>query len=236
MPGALSGPAGQQPLLSLWATPLGVHRWARAQELNPLLARVLGSLRAVSQPQPAPFFASDDDLLERIRLPEWQDFVRFVVDSLHATVAQANRGAWPQPAPALQVHLRGMWFQVANHGASHDVHTHGNCSWSGVYCVQVDEDAVRVADPLLGERNGVTRFYGPYFPHLGGAHADLGNAYLQSAHVDIAPLPGQLIVFPSWLAHQAMAYRGERDRIIVSFNASVHAAQGGDRLRGYAAA
>jgi hypothetical protein len=93
-----------------------------------------------------------------------------------------------------------------------------------------------VADALLGERNGVTRFYGPYFPHLGGAHADLGNAYLQSAHLDIAPRPGQLIVFPSWLAHQAMAYRGERDRIIVSFNASVHAAQGGDRLHGHAAA
>lgn len=222
--------------LSLWPTPLGVHRWSRADEVNPLLARVLGSLRALASPQAAGFFASDDDLLERIRLPEWQDFLRFVVDSLHATVAQANRDAWPQPMPDLQVHLRGMWFQAANHGASHDVHTHGNCSWSGVYCVQVDDEQRRVADALLGERNGVTRFYGPYFPQLGGAHADLGNAYLQSAHLDIAPRPGQLIVFPSWLAHQAMAYRGERDRIIVSFNASVHAAQGGDRLRGHAAA
>ena len=221
--------------LSLWPTPMGLHRWPRALEVNPLLARVLGSLRAMAQPDAAPFFASEDDLLGRIRLPEWQDFVRFVVDSLHATVAQANREAWPRPAPSLQVHLRGMWFQVANHGASHDVHTHGNCSWSGVYCVQVDDEARRAADPLLGERNGTTRFYGPYFPRLGGAHADLGNAYLQSAHLDIAPLPGQLIVFPSWLAHQAMAYRGELDRIIVSFNASVHAAQGEDRLSGYAA-
>ncbi len=234
-PSAPSAPSAR-PLVPLWPTPLGVHHWASAQEINPLLVRVLGSLRAVSQSQGAPFFASEDDLLERIRLPEWQEFVRFVVDSLHATVAQANQGAWPRQTPALQVHLRGMWFQVANQGASHDVHTHGNCSWSGVYCVQVDAPERRVADPVLGERNGVTRFYGPYFPLLGGAHADLGNAYLQSAHLDIAPLPGQLIVFPSWLAHQAMAYRGERDRIIVSFNASVHAAQGGDRLRAYAAA
>ncbi len=234
-PSAPSAPSAR-PLVPLWPTPLGVHHWASAQEINPLLVRVLGSLRAVSQSQGAPFFASEDDLLERIRLPEWQEFVRFVVDSLHATVAQANQGAWPRQTPALQVHLRGMWFQVANQGASHDVHTHGNCSWSGVYCVQVDDPERRVADPVLGERNGVTRFYGPYFPLLGGAHADLGNAYLQSAHLDIAPLPGQLIVFPSWLAHQAMAYRGERDRIIVSFNASVHAAQGGDRLRAYAAA
>ncbi len=238
----MTAAAAEPGLLELWPTPLGVHRWARAEQVNPLLARVLGSLRAVAQAQaadgaaPAGFFASDDDLLQRIRLPEWQDLVRFIVDSLHATVLHANRGAWPQPAPALQVHLRGMWFQVANQGASHDVHTHGNCSWSGVYCVQVDEHARRIADPLFGERNGVTRFYGPRFAQLGGAHVDLGNAYLQSAHVDFAPLPGQLIVFPSWLAHQAMAYRGERDRIIVSFNASVHAAHGGDQLHGYAAA
>ena len=94
----------------------------------------------------------------------------------------------------------------------------------------------RVGNILGCARNGVTRFYGPYFSLLGGAHADFGNAYLQSAHIDIAPLPGQLVVFPSWLAHQAMAYRGERDRIIVSFNASVHAAQDGDQMHAYAAA
>jgi len=51
--------------------------------------------------------------------------------------------------------------------------------------------------------------------------------------VDIAPLPGQLVVFPSWLAHQAMPYDGKQDRIILSFNASVHAAQGSDQLHGY---
>ena len=82
----------------------------------------------------------------------------------------------------------------------------------------------------------VTRFYGPPFAQLGGAHVDIGNAYLQPPHVDVAPEPGQLILFPSWLAHQALPYDGERDRLIVSFNASVHAAQGGNRLHGYSAA
>jgi len=62
---------------------------------------------------------------------------------------------------------------------------------------------------------------------------DFGNAYLQHAHVDMAPRAGQLVVFPAWLAHQAMPYDGAKDRIILSFNASVHAAQRSDQIHGY---
>lgn len=223
------------PLLQLWSTPLGVHHLAQADALNPLLVRVFQSMRA-TDPQADPaaaFYASRDDLLQRVRVGEWEQLVRFLVDGLRQTVVLANQGAWPEATPGLQIALRGIWFQIANRGSHHDVHTHGNCSWSGVYCVQVDADAQRQAHPLLGATNGVTRFYGPHFNHLGGAHMDFGNAYLQSAHLDVAPLPGQLVVFPSWLPHQAMPYDGEADRIIVSFNASVHAATGSDQLHGY---
>jgi uncharacterized protein (TIGR02466 family) len=223
------------PLLSLWSTPLGLHRFEQANEVNPLLVRVFRALRASdSQASPsAAFYASGDDLLERIRLPEWEQLVRFIVDGLRQTVVLANQHVWQERAPGLRIALRGIWFQIANRGSHHDVHTHGNCSWSGVYAVQVDPPALSNTHPLLGATNGVTRFYGPHFNHLGGAHMDFGNAYLQSAHLDVAPLPGQLIVFPSWLAHQAMPYEGEADRIIVSFNASVHAAAGSDQLHGY---
>jgi hypothetical protein len=227
---------------ALWPTPLGVHHCEQAESLNPLLVRVFGALRATQRhargdagdSEPA-FFASDDDLLQRIRLPEWEGFVRFVVASLRDTVSAANRGAWPAPGPDLQLAIAGMWFQTSNRGAFHDVHTHGNCSWSGVYCVQVDADERRRAHPTYGAANGVTRFYGPPFAHLGGAHVDLGNAYLQPPQLDIAPRPGQLVIFPSWLAHQALPYDGQAERIIVSFNAGVHAARGSDRLHGFSA-
>lgn len=223
------------PMLQLWSTPLGLHRLAQADEINPLLVRVFRTMRATDEradPEAA-FYASRDDLLQRIRLPEWEQLVRFIVDSLRQTVVLANQGVWPEATPGLQIALRGIWFQIANQGSHHDVHTHGNCSWSGVYCVQVDDTGKRRAHRLLGATNGVTRFYGPHFNHLGGAHMDFGNAYLQAAHLDVEPMPGQLVVFPSWLPHQAMPYDGEADRIIVSFNASVHAAGGSDELRGY---
>jgi uncharacterized protein (TIGR02466 family) len=224
------------PLMSLWSTPIGVHHFAQADDVNPLLVRVFRALRAgdTNADPAAAFYASRDDLLQRIRLPEWEALVRFTVDSVRQTVVLANQGAWPEATPGLQIALRGLWFQISNQGSHHDVHTHGNCSWSGVYCVQVDADALRNAHPVLGARNGITRFYGPHFNHLGGAHMDFGKTYLQSAHLDVAPLPGQLVVFPSWLPHQAMPYAGEADRIIVSFNASVHATSGNDQLHGYA--
>jgi uncharacterized protein (TIGR02466 family) len=214
---------------------MGVHRWDQADAINPTLARAFQSMRATdAAARPgAAFYASREDLLQRVRLSEWEKLVSFLVDGLRQTVVLANQAAWPEARPGLQIALNGIWFQIANQGSHHDVHTHGNCSWSGVYCVQVDADAVRTAHPVLGEANGITRFYGPHFNHLGGAHMDFGNAYLQSAHLDVSPRSGQLVIFPAWLPHQAMPYQGEADRIIVSFNASVHAASGSDQLHAY---
>ncbi len=239
-------------LRQLWATPMGVHHFDGAAEVNPLLVRIFGALRstrlaeaqaaagdarAAAEPQAAagapPFFASDDDLLQRIRIGEWQRLVRFFVESLRDTTKAANAGAWPASGLDLRIALNGVWFQISSGGAFHDVHTHGNCSWSGVYIVQVDPPEERRRHAVYGAANGSTRFYGPWFDKLGGAQVDLGNAYLQPPHVDVEPVEGQLVLFPSWLAHQAMPYSGQRERVIVSFNASVHAAAGSDQLQGY---
>jgi hypothetical protein len=61
------------PLLPLWPTPLGLYRYTQADAINDLLVRVFESMRATD---PAArdghihFYASRDDLLQRIRLPE----------------------------------------------------------------------------------------------------------------------------------------------------------------------
>jgi hypothetical protein len=220
----------------LWPTPIGIHRYAAAAEVNPLLVGAFAQGRAAQERQrgqePGPFFASDDDLLNRVKIPEWQDFVGFIVASIGETVQLANQDAWAEQRLELRVGIEGMWFQCSRAGAFHDVHTHGNCSWSGVYIVQIDEPEQRVLHPVYGAANGVTRLYGPPFATLGGAFVDAGNAYLIPPSHDVEPLPGQLLLFPSWLAHQALPYDGEKERIIVSFNASLHATQG-DQLHDY---
>ena len=224
-------PARQQ--LRLWPT--------QASTANEVLVRAMSAMRATDPNRPpgqdtSPFYASRDDLLQRIELPEWQALLRFIVEGIRDSAADAN-GGWGEPgapAPGLRIAIEGIWFQISNRGAHHDIHTHGNCSWSGVYCLQVDDDASRSAHPVFGALNGITRFYGPHFNQLGGAHMDMGAAYLQQPHIDLAPRPGQLLVFPSWLAHQALPYEGSRERVIVSFNASVHAAQGSNQRHAYA--
>ena len=222
----------------LWPTPIGLHRYAGAANLNPMLVRLFGEGRAAQQRQrgeePGLFFASDDDLLHRVKLDEWQDFVGFIVSSIGETVQLANQEAWAGQGLELRVGIEGMWFQCSRGGAFHDVHTHGNCSWSGVYIVQIDEPERRVTHPVYGSANGVTRLYGPPLTTLGGAFIDVGNAYLLPPHHDIVPVPGQLLLFPSWLLHQAMPYDGEQERVIISFNASIHGSQG-DQIHGYSA-
>jgi hypothetical protein len=222
----------------LWPTPIGLHRYPGAADFNPQLAHAFEEGRAAQEQQRGeergPFFASDDDLLHRVKLPEWQDFVGFIVSSIGATVQEANADAWAGQVLDLRVGIEGMWFQCSRGGAFHDVHTHGNCSWSGVYLVQIDEPERRASHPVYGPANGVTRLYGPPLTTLGGAFVDVGNAYLQPPHHDIEPVPGQLLLFPSWLLHQAMPYDGEKERVIISFNASVHGSSG-DQLHGYSA-
>jgi hypothetical protein len=233
-----AGKATGSAIQRLWPTPIGLHRYAGVARLHPMLIDVFAELRAAQQrrrgEKPGPFFASDDDLLEHMKGDEWRDFIRFIVSSLSETTKKANGEAWAGRSLDLRVGFQGMWFQCSRDGAFHDIHTHGNCSWSAAYIVQIDEPEQRVAHPVYGEANGVTRLYGPHFNHLGGAFVDVGNAYLQPPHLDIEPVPGRLLLFPSWLAHKAMPYGGEKERIIISFNASIHASEG-DQMHGYSA-
>lgn len=217
-----------------WPVPLAVHRFKEASEVNPVLARVFNALRATdAMAAPGSFYASADDLLKRVDLPEFSALLQFIAASLQATAQQANAGVWPKGRHGLQLDLVGVWFQIQNGATFHDIHTHGNCSWSGVYYVQIDPPEQRHTHPEFGTLNGATRFYSPLFPLLGGAYMDMGNAWLQQATLDVTPAEGELVLFPSFLPHKAMPYVGERDRIIVSFNAQIRS-PGGDQLFRYA--
>ena len=43
--------------------------------------------------------------------------------------------------------------------------------------------------------------------------------------IDITAEPGQLVVFPSWIQHSALPYRGERERYVLSVNSRVRLAE-----------
>lgn len=220
---------------SLWPTLLSVSRHPDAPRINGLLARVFSAMRVSDSKGDTSkeFYSSSDDLIQRVELPEFHQLVSFIAEALQRTVKTANAHVWPDQL-SLKLEFAGSWFQIQNRGAFHDIHSHGNCSWSGVYYVQLDPPEQRQRHQTLGALNGITRFYGPYQNWLGGAYMDMGNAYLQHPHFDVCPEAGMLVLFPSYLNHKAMPYDGASDRIIVSFNAQIHGSQG-DKLFDYAA-
>ncbi|MEM9195221.1 MAG: putative 2OG-Fe(II) oxygenase [Myxococcota bacterium] len=219
--------AGSDDIASLWSTCILLRRFPDHERWRDKLRAVVDTELARTDAVGASRYASTDDLLQRYSRAALKKLFAFISDAVFDVAHQANAAVWPGLAQdRLRVGFAGAWFQVSNAQGGHDIHTHGNCSWSGVYYLEVDREEIRTAHPTLGPENGVTRLYGPHFDRLGGAAMDLGNAYLQKAHVDVAPEEGMLLVFPSWLPHRALPYDGKRDRVVFSFNARLHGASG----------
>ena len=215
------------PLQMLWPTPLLRKTLDAHGKVNAELSKLFYQHREEDGGSVGTVYSSSDDLLQRYPHPALQHLFQFVSESVFEVASAVNGPTWKgSGAGRLSMHIVGAWFQIQNDYGFHDIHNHGNCSWSGVYYVQIDETAQREQHPKLGALNGVTRFYSHLLPLLGGAHMDMGNAYMQQSHIDMTPEAGDLIVFPSFLLHKAMPYDGDKDRIIVSFNAQVHGEQG----------
>lgn len=74
----------------LWPTPMGLYRLSGTSEFNASLVQALEVIRNEQLDQRrqsrGSFFASDDDLLERIKLKEWDRFLRFIVKRIHDTI------------------------------------------------------------------------------------------------------------------------------------------------------
>lgn len=211
----------------LWGVPIVRARLPQADTVNPTLANLFQQEKTARGQGDASVYSSPDDLLARYADPAMDQLFQFISQTVFEVASALNGELWKHSASRkMQMNMVGAWFQIQNNGAFHDVHSHGNCSWSGVYYVQADENAKRRQHPVLGELNGLTRFYGPHTELMAGAYMDSGNLYLQRNHVDSAPEPGVLCVFPSHLKHMALPYDGDLDRIILSFNAQVHGDQG----------
>ncbi|MEE4244674.1 MAG: putative 2OG-Fe(II) oxygenase [Kangiellaceae bacterium] len=211
----------------LWPTPFLRTKFADHKAVNSALVKLFVEHRKQHDKLNASVYSSSDDLLMRYNHPELNALFKFISDQLFSMSTQVNAKLWQfSQSKKLQMSVVGAWFQIQNGHGFHETHNHGNCAWSGVYYVQVDDQETRIANNELGEMNGVTRFYGHQMDLIGGGYMDSGNLYLQDNSFDSEPEEGVLCIFPSHLKHMAMPYIGRKDRIIVSFNIQVHGDQG----------
>ncbi|WP_230390789.1 putative 2OG-Fe(II) oxygenase [Reinekea sp. G2M2-21] len=136
----------------------------------------------------------------------------FLSDLINTIAADVNQPFWPEDAEAYATIVES-WYHVTRNGGYHDAHSHPNCSWCGIYYLDIgDSDFTR--------RNGLNRFYDP---RVNADHyLDAGSQYLNGTGIwDIEPKDGQIVIFPSYLKHSALPYFGDKDRIVIAFNARV---------------
>ncbi len=107
------------------------------------------------------------------------------------------------------------WFHITRSGGYFALHNHPMASWSGVYCVADGEPDPRVND------NGLLTFVNPQ--QTATMYIDMAIARMSTPYA-FAPLqlrlvPGQLVLFPSWVLHEVRPFFGRSERITVAFNA-----------------
>jgi uncharacterized protein (TIGR02466 family) len=103
--------------------------------------------------------------------------------------------------------LDSLWINVMNQGAVHTPHIHPHAVVSGTYYVTVPD------------RAGAIRFEDPRLAMLMAAPAKKAKA--RSANrpfATIAPKPGMLLLWESWLRHGVEPNRAKAPRISISFN------------------
>lgn len=103
--------------------------------------------------------------------------------------------------------LDSLWVNVLAPGGMHGSHLHPHSVVSGTYYVAVPEgaSAIKFEDPRLAMMMSAP-------PRKAKARAD------QRPFVTLAPSPGTVLLWESWLRHEVPLNQAEVERISVSFN------------------
>ena len=103
--------------------------------------------------------------------------------------------------------LDSLWVNVLEPGGAHAAHIHPHSVLSGTYYVDVPDGA------------GAIRFEDPRLTMMMAAPPRKARARpANRTFATIAPKPGMLLLWESWLRHEVPINAGENPRISISFN------------------
>lgn len=110
-----------------------------------------------------------------------------------------------------------MWANVSPPGGLNQMHTHPGAYWSAVY--YVDDGYAGVDDPSLG---GELMLMDPRMPMVLMTMPNLRfrvpGAAPHEPQLAMRPKSGRIVMFPAWLSHGVMPYRGKGERISIAVN------------------
>ncbi|HUO03077.1 MAG TPA: TIGR02466 family protein [Rhizomicrobium sp.] len=105
------------------------------------------------------------------------------------------------------------WGVILREGNWQAHHVHPNAHISGVYYI-----AAPPATLEAGREDGKISFSDPR------PRANMSQLVTQKTRHAEAPVPGDMVIFPSWLEHSVAPFQGEGERICIAFNARLEMA------------
>jgi uncharacterized protein (TIGR02466 family) len=202
----------------LFAVPFGEVRLEPCERLNQELEALFLARETEEYKNPTPSHIPQAETFEsRFNLFRWpeacvQELRRFMLDAVARTVIETTT-LRAEDISRLQFHNH-TWFHVSRYAGSFIAHNHPLASWSGVYCVRAGETVPDHPD------SGVLRFLDTR--QGAGAYIDPSNAPLHRPFalqpLEIRLVPGQMVIFPSYVFHEVAPFYGRDSRITVATN------------------
>ena len=190
---------------NLFGSPLMAHRWADGAALNDQLRPLI-----LAQAARAPTVA-------KTNIGGWHSAYgklefcgeagETLVRHMHAMADEATARVLKDygHAPRTFDWRLDAWANVNRAGDFNQMHTHPGSTWSGVYYVDTGVDAAAEAAPLH-----------IFDPCQGRANTFLPG--LAPSSFTVRPVAGEMVIFPSYLAHMVFPHQGPRPRISIAFN------------------
>jgi len=190
--------------LLAFPTPIHQAHYDNVEELNAEVGRRILTLREKSpgvQKSNLGGCHSEATLLQGLGEPYGSRLGRMFVESIQTLLGNLFEGVEALPT---RVNVDA-WAIVNEAGHSNQPHIHPGCAWSGVCYVAIESG---LGGEIFFQDARTEAVMNPHPYNLFGA----------SALVNIAPSPGLLLVFPSFVYHGVHPYRGSKPRISIAFN------------------
>ncbi|NWG72176.1 MAG: 2OG-Fe(II) oxygenase [Parvularculaceae bacterium] len=204
----MSDPLGPR-VRRLFATPLIELDLPDSAALNAALVQVIAARRAthggISRSNVGGWHSDTE-------MAQWGGEAgrRVALEALKACGAYTHDMGMKGAEPRFQMGVE-MWANVLPAGAVNQHHAHGGALWSAVYYVDDGGDRDSGSLVLLDPRFPMNRMYSPDLVFA-------ENGEMEETTVRIAPTPGRMVIFPSWLMHGVRPHAGPRERISIAIN------------------
>jgi uncharacterized protein (TIGR02466 family) len=196
-------------LLSIFPTTILHRHLDGMEEANGQLAALV-ALIAATEPNATTGttteggFQTKEDFFQRDN-PGVEILKQHIFSAMQEYAALTVRQELTRP-PAKMDFIMWGWAVAYRAGHTQGLHVHPGANVSGVYYVTAPPAALEPGDA------GKISFYDPR------PRATMVQLPFQATRHRIAPIPGDMYLFPSWLEHSVSAFQGEGTRLCIAFN------------------